>query len=149
MRIVAGSDHAGLTLKDHLVARLRTQGYEVSDVGTVTAASVDYPDFAIAVAREVAEGRAELGLLVCGSGQGMAMTANRVPGVRAAVVGDTFSAKATRLHNDANVLCLGQRVVGPGLAEEILDVFVETPFEGGRHSGRLLKVMALDRGGAE
>jgi ribose 5-phosphate isomerase B len=149
MRIVAGSDHAGLTLKDHLVARLRAQGYEVIDVGTVTAASVDYPDFAIAVAREVAEGRAELGLLVCGSGQGMAMTANRVPGVRAAVVCDTFSAKATRLHNDANVLCLGQRVVGPGLAEEILDVFVETPFEGGRHSGRLLKVMALDRGGAE
>jgi ribose 5-phosphate isomerase B len=148
MRIVAGSDHAGLVLKDHLVARLRAQGHEVEDVGTLTAASCDYPDFARAVARTVADGGAERGLLVCGTGQGMAMTANRVPGVRAAVVSDTFTAHATRAHNDANVLCIGQRVVGSGLAEDILDAFVQTPLEGGRHSGRLTKMMANDGGKA-
>lgn len=144
MHIVAGSDHAGLQLKDHLVARLRAQGHTVEDLGTSTSASCDYPDFAVPVARAVGEGRAERGLLVCGTGQGMAMTANRVPGVRAAVVADPFSAKATRAHNDANVVCIGQRVVGPGVAEEIVDAFVATPFEGGRHAGRVAKFMALD-----
>jgi ribose 5-phosphate isomerase B len=148
MRIVAGSDHAGLALKTHLVERLRGQGQEVEDLGTFGSASVDYPDFALAVARAVADGRADRGLLVCGTGQGVAMTANRVAGVRAAVVADTFSAKATRAHNDANVLCLGQRVVGPGLAEDIVDLFLATPFEGGRHAGRVEKMMALDTRGS-
>lgn len=148
MQIVAGSDHAGLSLKDALVARLRAQGHDVEDVGTNAASSVDYPDYAMAVSRAVAEGRAERGLLVCGTGQGMAMAANRISGVRAAVVSDTFSAKATRAHNDANVLCLGQRVVGSGLAEEIVDAFLATAFEGGRHAGRVAKVMALDTGAA-
>ncbi|MDP2317293.1 MAG: ribose 5-phosphate isomerase B [Pseudomonadota bacterium] len=146
MRIVAGSDHAGLALKDHLVARLRAQGHEVTDVGTTTAASCDYPDYAVAVGHAVAEGQAERGLLVCGTGQGMAMTANRIPGIRAAVVADTFSARSTRAHNDANVLCLGQRVVGAGLAEDIVDAFLSVPFEGGRHAGRVAKMMGNEGG---
>ena len=144
MRFVAGSDHAGLPLKQLLVAHLRAKGIEVEDVGTHEAASTDYPDWAAPVARAVAAGQAEFGLLVCGTGQGMAMAANRVPGVRAAVVADTFSARATRAHNDANVLCLGQRVVGAGLAEDILDAFVRTPYEGGRHAARVAKLSALE-----
>lgn len=144
MRIVVGSDHAGLALKDHLAARLRVQGHDLEDVGTNSTASVDYPDLANAVGRALSGGRAELGILVCGTGQGMAMTANRIPGIRAGVVSDTFSARATRAHNDANVLCLGQRVVGPGLAEDIVDVFLQTQFEGGRHAGRVEKMMAVD-----
>ena len=146
MRIVVGSDHAGLVLKDHLAARLRAQGHEVDDLGTNTAASVDYPDLAVAVARAIAGARAECGLLVCGTGQGMAMTANRIPGIRAAVCSETFSARASRAHNDANVLCIGQRVVGAGLAEDIVDAFLGTDFEGGRHAGRLEKMMANDGG---
>lgn len=147
MRIVAGADHAGVTLKDHLVARLRAQGHEVEDVGTHGPASVDYPDFASAVGNAVREGRAERGLLVCGTGQGMAMAANRIPGVRAAVVSDTFSARATRAHNDANVLCIGQRVIGFGPAEDIVDTFVAAPFEGGRHANRVAKITALESSG--
>jgi ribose 5-phosphate isomerase B len=113
-------------------------------VGTHEAASTDYPDWAAPVARAVAAGQAEFGLLVCGTGQGMAMAANRVPGVRAAVVADTFSARATRAHNDANVLCLGQRIVGTGVAEDILDAFLATPYEGGRHAARVAKLSALE-----
>ncbi len=146
MRIVVGSDHAGLVLKDHLAAWLRAQGHEVDDLGTNTSASVDYPDLAVAVARAIAGARAECGLLVCGTGQGMAMTANRIPGIRAAVCSETFSARASRAHNDANVLCIGQRVVGAGLAEDIVDAFLGTDFEGGRHAGRLEKMMANDGG---
>lgn len=144
MRCLAGSDHAGLNLKRQLVERLRSQGVEVVDVGTDTTASCDYPDFAIAVARGVAAGEADFGLLCCGTGQGMAMTANRIPGVRAAVVSDTFTARSTREHNDANVLCLGERVVGPGLAADILDLFRSTAFAGGRHAGRVAKIHTLD-----
>lgn len=146
MRIVVGSDHAGFVLKDHLAARLRGQGHVVEDIGTNSTASVDYPDLAVAVARAIAEERAECGLLVCGTGQGMAMTANRVPGIRAAVCSETFSAHASRAHNDANVLCIGQRVVGAGLAEDIVDAFLGTQFEGGRHAGRIEKMMANDGG---
>ena len=143
MKIVTGSDHGGLNLKRVLVERLRGQGHEVLDVGTHESASCDYPDYAATVARSVAAGEADFGLLVCGTGQGMAMSANRIPGVRAAVVGDTFTAKATRQHNDANVLCLGERVIGAGLAAEILDAFLGGSFEGGRHAGRLAKMAAL------
>lgn len=146
MRVVAGSDHAGLSLKKILVERLRSQGVVVDDVGTHDSASVDYPDYAAEVARRVAGGQADRGLLVCGTGQGMAMSANRIAGIRAAVVGDCFTAKATRQHNDANVLCLGERVIGPGLAMEILDLFLATPFEGGRHTRRIEKIMALSGG---
>lgn len=144
MRFVAGSDHAGLSLKQLLVAHLRANGVEVEDLGTHEAASTDYPDWAAPVARAVAAGQADFGLLVCGTGQGMAMAANRVPGVRAAVVADTFSARATRAHNDANVLCLGQRIVGTGVAEDILDAFLATPYEGGRHAARVAKLAALE-----
>ncbi|GDX78647.1 ribose 5-phosphate isomerase B [Deltaproteobacteria bacterium] len=145
MRIVTGSDHGGLALKTALVARLRVQGHQVVDVGTHDAASCDYPDYAVQVGRAVAGGAADFGLLVCGTGQGMAMTANRIPGVRAAVVADTFTARATRQHNDANVLCLGERVVGPGLAGDILDAFLGANFEGGRHAGRIAKFTALEK----
>lgn len=145
MKVVTGSDHAGLALKIVLVERMKAKGIEVEDVGTHTNASCDYPDFAVQVARAVAGGQADFGLLVCGTGQGMAMTANRVAGIRAAVVADTFTARSTREHNDANVLCLGERVLGPGLAGDILDLFLATPFAGGRHAGRVNKFMALDR----
>ena len=145
MRVVAGSDHAGLSLKKILVERLRAQGVVVEDFGTHDGASVDYPDYAERVARKVAGGEAEFGLLVCGTGQGMAMTANRMDGVRAAVVGDCFTAKATRQHNNANVLCMGERVTGPGLACEILDLFLTTAYEGGRHARRVEKMMVVPR----
>lgn len=146
MKIIVASDHAGLNLRAALVDRLRKQGFIVNDVGPVDASSVDYPDYAVKVGTAVAAGEATFGLLVCGTGQGMAMTANRIPGVRAAVVADTFSARATRQHNDANVLCLGERVVGAGLAGDIVDIFISTDFEGGRHAGRVAKMMAANGG---
>ena len=139
-RIIVGSDHAGLPLKEPLVALLRERGYEVEDVGTTDASSVDYPDFGHRVARAVASGEHELGLLVCGSGIGMSITANRHPGVRAVVCSEPYSAAMARAHNDANVLCLGARVVGAGLAESILDAFLEGEFEGGRHARRVGKI---------
>lgn len=140
MKVVIGADHAGRRLKAAVIERLAARGVATDDLGTHDDASVDYPDYARRVADEVAAGRADRGILVCGTGQGMAMTANRVPGVRAAAVGDVFSAKATRAHNDANVLCLGERVVGVGLALEVLDAFLDTPFEGGRHARRVAKI---------
>jgi ribose 5-phosphate isomerase B len=136
-RLVAGSDHAGLDLKNHLVGWLRARGYQVDDLGTHDHGSCHYPEFAAAVAGAVAEGRADLGLLVCGTGQGMAMAANRLPSVRAGVVADTFSATAIREHNDARVICLGQRVLGPGLAEACMEAFLGAEFQGGRHAQRL------------
>lgn len=136
LRVAIGSDHAGLGLKQLLGELLERQGYDVQDLGTWSTQSCDYPLFAEAVALAVARGQARFGLLVCGTGQGMAMTANRIPGVRAAVVGDTFSARASREHNDSNVLCLGARVTGPGLAEEILQAWLSTSFAGGRHLAR-------------
>ena len=145
-QIAVGSDHAGFRLKVYLVEQLRAGGHEVHDVGTHEATSCDYPDFAVGVARMVVSGQAERGLLCCGTGQGMAMSANKVPGVRAAVCSDTFSAHATRQHNDANVLCLGERVVGFGLAADILDAFLSAEFEGGRHALRVGKIDALDEG---
>ena len=143
MRIAAGSDHAGFNLKQELVGALRELGHEVDDVGTHAATSCDYPDYAVQVAQRVAGGAADWGLLVCGTGQGMAMTANKVAGVRAAVVSDSFSARMARLHNDANVLCVGVRVVGPGLAREILDAWMGASFEGGRHQRRVDKIDGL------
>jgi len=140
-RWIVGADHAGLELKNHLVGVLRALGDQVDDVGTFSADSVDYPDYAAQVARRVAAGEGR-GLLVCGTGIGMAMTANKVPGVRAAVVTDAFTARATRAHNDANVMAVGQRVIGAGVAEEALKAFRETEFEGGRHQRRVDKIEA-------
>jgi ribose 5-phosphate isomerase B len=142
VKIAIGSDHAGLELKSAIAAHLRARGHEVEDVGTHSKDSTDYPDWARRVAETVAGKGAERGVLVCGTGQGMAMTANRVPGVRAAVVSDTFSAKMVAAHNDANVLCLGQRVVGEGLALELVDAWMATAFEGGRHERRVKKIEA-------
>jgi len=144
MQLVIGCDHAGLELKQQLLSHLSDAGHSVEDLGTYDGASIDYPDYAERVARAVAGGDAQLGLLVCGSGQGMCMAANKIHGVRAAVCSDTFSAHAVREHNDANVLCLGQRVVGVGLAQEIVDTFLKAEFEGGRHSRRVGKIMALE-----
>lgn len=142
MRLAIGADHGGVELKARIADHLRALGHDVQDVGTFGPESCDYPDFAAGVARRVTSGGVERGILVCGTGQGMAMTANRFPGVRAAVVSDTFSARMSREHNDANVLCLGARVVGPGLAQDIVDSFLGARFEGGRHQRRVAGIEA-------
>jgi ribose 5-phosphate isomerase B len=138
--IVIASDHAGLELKRHLVEVLRSDGHEVRDLGPDDAASVDYPDYAHRVASEVAAGRTATGILVCGTGLGMSMAANRHAGVRAAVCTDAYTAEMARRHNDANVLCVGGRVLGTGVAEQVARVFVATPFDGGRHQRRATKI---------
>ena len=139
-RLAIGADHAGFALKDELAAALRELGHDVEDLGTHDAQSVDYPDFAHAVAERVTRGDGTLGLLCCGTGVGMAMAANRHRGVRAVVCSESYSARMARKHNDANVLCLGARVVAPGLAREILDAFLGSAFEGGRHGKRVGKI---------
>ncbi|MGB5193085.1 MAG: ribose 5-phosphate isomerase B [Polyangiales bacterium] len=137
--LIVGSDHAGLELKRELASLATELGYDLRDVGTHTSDSTDYPDYAHQVASAVAAGEG-LGLLVCGTGIGMSMAANRHPGVRAALCGDVFSATMARQHNDANVLCIGARVVGSGLAGEILRAFLGASFEGGRHERRVNKI---------
>lgn len=140
LRVALASDHAGLALKDELKALLARLKVEATDLGTNSSASVDYPDFAHALANGVAEKRFDAGILVCGTGIGMSIAANRHSEIRAALCTDPYSARMTRLHNDANVLCLGARVVGGGLAEEIVTAFVTTSFEGGRHAARVAKL---------
>ncbi len=140
MRIVFASDHAGLPLKQELVEHARSRGIDAVDLGPAEAVSVDYPAFAVRVAAEVRDGRADRGVLVCGTGIGMSMTANRVPGIRAALCHDAFTAEACRSHNDANVLCLGARTTGPGVALQIFELFVATPFAGGRHARRVAAI---------
>ena len=140
MKFAVGSDHAAVALKNRLRDQLRDWGHEVEDLGASSAESVDYPDFAHAVAAAVQDGRAERGVLVCGTGVGMAIAANRHRGVRAAACSDAFSARMARLHNDANVLCLGARIVAPEYALELLRLFVETPYEGARHEHRVAKI---------
>ena len=137
--IVIASDHAGFHLKKFLVEHLQNK-FLVDDLGCPSQASVDYPDFAGLVAKKISQGQAEKGVLVCGTGIGMAITANKFKGVRAAAITDLFSAKMARQHNNLNILCLGARVVGQGLATEILEVFLNTPFEGGRHEARVKKI---------
>jgi ribose 5-phosphate isomerase B len=144
-RLVAASDHAGLELRAEAVRAARARGWEVEDLGPQSAESVDYPDFARAVAEAVAAGRAKLGVLVCGTGIGMSMAANKVQGVRAALCRTEYEARMARAHNDANVLCLGERVTGGGLAAAIVEAFLTQPFEGGRHARRVDKINALDR----
>jgi ribose 5-phosphate isomerase B len=140
MKIFVGADHAGLALKQALVEALAGRELTVEDLGTHDTQSCDYPDFAHDVARRVAAGEGDLGLLVCGSGVGMSIAANRHEGVRAVVCSEPYSAGMARRHNDANVLCLGSRVVGGGLAEQILDAFLSAEFEGGRHAKRVAKI---------
>jgi len=136
MKIAVGSDHAGFALKELLAAHLLDSGHEVIDVGTHSTESVDYPEYGAAVGRSVMSGDAERGLAVCGSGIGICMAANKIPGVRAATVHDVTSATFTRLHNDANVMCVGERFIGPQVALDALDAFLSTEFEGGRHARR-------------
>jgi ribose 5-phosphate isomerase B len=146
MRVAFGSDHAGFPLKEILKAELVGRGYEVFDLGASGAEmSVDYPDFGAAVGRAVAAGDVELGVCVCGSGNGIAMAANKIPGVRAAVVHDVTTASLARQHNHANVICLGSRVVGATVAVEALIAFLSAVPEGGRHSDRIAKLARLDR----
>jgi ribose 5-phosphate isomerase B len=137
-------DHAGYELRQFLIGRLRGLGHEIVDMGSNYGAEpVDYPDFALPVAERVAAGEG-LGILVCGTGMGVAIVANKVPGVRAARCTDTFSARMARAHNDANVLCLGGWISGRGLAEDMARAFLETPFEGGRHQRRVEKITAFE-----
>ena len=146
MRIAIGADHAGFPLKQHLIGVLEAAGHEVDDRGTDSTESVDYPPICAGVAKEVVEGRAECGIVIGGSGQGEQIAANKVDGARAALCNDLYTAEFSRTHNDANVLSLGARVVGLGLAEEILRVWLETEFEGGRHQRRVDQLAAIERG---
>ena len=143
--IALGADHAGFSLKQTLKQWLVTQGHTVVDAGTHSADSVDYPDFAASVGRAVSSGEAARGVLVCGTGIGMAIAANKIPGIRAGVCGDVATAKISRQHNDLNVLALGARATSEADAIAILRAWLETAFDGGRHQQRLAKVAALDR----
>ena len=145
MRIAVGSDHAGFELKEFLREFLREEGHEVVDKGTYSPGSCDYPDYAVAVAQAVAAGEVDRGILICGTGIGMAIAANKVPGVRAAVCSEPLSARLTREDNDTNVLALGGRLIGPSMAKEIVRVWLETPFAGGRHQRRVDKIRRLER----
>ncbi len=146
MRIHLGADHAGYQLKEQVRDLLIARGHQVTDVGTHGEESVDYPDFAASVARAVAAGEADFGVLVCGTGLGMAIAANKIPGARAVQASDPEMARMSRLHNDANVLTLPGRHIGPERAAEVLDAFLGTEFEGGRHQRRVDKIGALESG---
>ena len=143
--IIIGCDHAAVSLKEEIKAWLEKNGIAVEDVGTHGDGSVDYPDFAVKVAEKISKGDYQRGILLCGTGIGMSMAANKFQHVRAALCGDLFSAVMSRQHNDANVLVLGARVTGPGLALEIVKTWLETPFEGGRHQGRIDKFNSLGK----
>ncbi|HEY0873218.1 MAG TPA: ribose 5-phosphate isomerase B [Vicinamibacterales bacterium] len=146
MRIAIGADHAGFSLKQHLVGVLRKLGHDVDDRGTHSDASVDYPAICAEVAREVVDGRADRGIVLGGSGQGEQMAANKVRGIRAALCNDLYTARMSREHNDANVLAMGGRIVAPGLADEIVTLWLETAFEGGRHQRRVDQIMQIENG---
>ncbi len=145
MKLAVACDHAAISEKDELITHLRSRGHSVQDLGCAAGEAVDYPDQALAVAKAVAGGEAERGVLICGTGIGMAMSASKVPGIRAATIGDTFSAEMTRRHNDANVACYGARVISSTAIQRFTDIFLETPFDGGRHERRVGKINALDR----
>src|SRR5690554_4037024 len=144
MKIVIASDHGGYLLKEHIKKYLEDNKYDIKDFGTHSLESVDYPDFAQEVAEAVAQGQYDRGILICGTGLGISIAANKVRGIRAAVVSESFSAKMSRLHNNANILALGGRVVGPDLATEIVEVWINTPFEGGRHERRVNKISQIE-----
>lgn len=143
--IAIGADHAGFELKEHLVSVLRSAGHEVIDHGTDSTASVDYPPIMAAVGRDVAVGRAERGIVLGGSGQGEQIAANKVHGVRAALCNDLYTARMSRAHNDANVLAMGARIVAAALAEEIVELWLDTPFDGDRHQRRVDQIHEIER----
>jgi ribose 5-phosphate isomerase B len=145
MRISIGADHAGFALKEELTSFLREQGHEVLDVGTTSEEPVDYPAISAAAARAVAEGRADRGIVLGGSGQGEQMAANKVHGIRAALCHDVYLAEMSRRHNDANVLAMGGRIVAQALAREIVLVWLATPFDGGRHARRVEQLAEIER----
>ena len=137
LRIAIGSDHGGYEYKEQIVSHLKEKGYECVDVGTYSTDSCDYPVIARTVTTKITTGEADRGILICGTGIGMSIVANKVTGIRAALCGDTFSARASRAHNNSNVLCLGERVIGINLAMDIVDIWLESKFEGGRHQRRV------------
>jgi ribose 5-phosphate isomerase B len=145
VRIAVGADHAGYELKQHCVALLKELGHDVDDFGTHSEEPVDYPPICAAVGRAVASGGAERGLVLGGSGQGEQISANKVHGVRAALCNDLYTARMARAHNDANVLSMGARIVGAGLADEIVRTFLDTPFDGGRHERRVQQIRQIEQ----
>jgi ribose 5-phosphate isomerase B len=145
MRIAIGSDHRGYSIRGKLFTLLRQLGHEVIDLGTNSSEPVDYPDIAVLVAREVASGRVDRGILVCGTGLGMCIAANKVPGIRAAPCHDDLTAEISRRHNDLNVLCLSADLLGQQFIDRMIEIWLNTPFEGGRHARRLEKIFAIER----
>lgn len=145
MKIAIGCDHGGFNLKGEIIKHLESKGIEYKDYGTYSKDSCDYPDIAIQVAEAVVNKEQEFGILVCGTGIGISIAANKVPGIRAALCSDTFSAHATREHNNANILALGERTVGAGLALDIVDTFLNTKFEGERHALRVNKISEIEK----
>lgn len=145
MKIAIGSDHGGFTLKEDIKKYLTELGYEYQDFGTHSTESCDYPDISAPVGKAVVAGEFDRGILICGTGIGIGIAANKIAGVRAALCHDTFSAHASREHNNANILTMGERVIGPGLARDIVKIWLTTDFEGGRHERRVEKISALEK----
>lgn len=146
MKVAIASDHGGLVLREEIKNLMNEMDIQYEDFGCECASSVDYPDYALPVAEKVAAGEFDRGILICGTGIGMSIAANKVKGIRAALVHDTFSAIATREHNDSNILTMGERVIGPGLAREIAKAWLTTEFQGGRHANRVNKITAIEFG---
>lgn len=144
MKFYVATDHAGVDLKDYTVELLKEKGHEVIDLGPFSKDRVDYPDYAVKVAQSVLSDAGSQGILICGSGIGMSMAANRFHGIRAALCHDAYTAQVARGHNDANILCFGERIVGKGVAESIIDSWLASSFEGGRHCGRVDKIEAIE-----
>ena len=144
MKVIISGDHAGMTLRNEVISVLEELGIKYEDVGASCTTSVDYPDYAFPPAERVASGEFDRGIFICGTGIGISISANKVKGIRCALVHDVFSAKATRQHNNANILAMGERVIGPGLAREIVQTWLTTEFEGGRHERRIDKITAYE-----
>lgn len=144
LKIAIGCDHGGFRLKEEIRKMFEEKGYDFKDLGTFSEESVDYPDIALKLARAVRDGQFDRGILICGTGIGIGIAANKVKGIRAALCHDTFSARASREHNNANILTMGERVIGPGLAKDIVDIWLETEFSGGRHARRIQKISDIE-----
>ena len=145
MKIAVGSDHGGFNLKQVIIEHLKSINVQFNDFGTFDTKSVDYPDYGLAVAEAVASGEYDKGIIVCGTGIGISIAANKVPGIRAAHCTDTFSANAAGEHNNANIIALGERITGPGLALDIVDAYLNSKFQGGRHAGRINKISEIEK----
>jgi ribose 5-phosphate isomerase B len=144
MKVVIASDHGGINIRKEIISLLKEMNIEYEDMGCECSTSVDYPDYALPVAEKVTKGEVDRGILICGTGIGMSIAANKVKGIRCALVHDMFSAKATREHNDTNILAMGERVIGPGLARDIAKIWLTTPFDGGRHKNRINKIRTYE-----